>query len=170
MTSSRVENLTIPGSSTMSAGCIRAVPACALAVYPRRPDHPRSLGPRPHRHRRHTLHLLVQPEPHADQPVQGGVGGDEGVEGLVAFSVALRLPGADGPSALEAGDDVYFAPLSPKRPFPAPTPSVGFGPFATKFRTSDQWHERLSVASGHFSSDPSIVVKTNPVVVLRVIL
>ena len=33
------------------------------------------------------------------------MGIDEGVEGLVAFAVALRLPGADGSVALEVGDD-----------------------------------------------------------------
>ena len=33
--------------------------------------------------------LLVQPQPHADQPMQGGVGIDEGVQRFVAFAVAL---------------------------------------------------------------------------------
>ncbi|MDP3959892.1 MAG: hypothetical protein Q8Q26_07485 [Pseudorhodobacter sp.] len=44
---------------------------------------------------RHPLDLLVQPHPHADQPMQGGVGVDEGVEGLVAFAVALGSPSGD---------------------------------------------------------------------------
>src|SRR5690606_12783366 len=60
----------------------------------------------------HPLHLLVQPEPHADEPVQGGVGIDEGVEGLVAFAVALGLPGADGAAPLEAGDDALGGQLA----------------------------------------------------------
>lgn len=60
----------------------------------------------------HPLHLLVQPEPYADEPVQGGVGVDEGVEGLVAFTVALGLPGADRASALEAGDDALGGQLA----------------------------------------------------------
>lgn len=55
------------------------------------------------------LHVLVQPEPHADEPVMGGMGIDKGVEGLVAFAVALGLPGADGTPALEAGNDGLFA-------------------------------------------------------------
>ena len=62
-----------------------------------------------HRCRRH---LLVQPEPHADQPVQGGVSVDEGVEGLVALSFALGLPSADGPPALEAGEDALSGQLA----------------------------------------------------------
>lgn len=61
------------------------------------------LPPRPGSRRRNRLHLLVQPEPHADQPVQRGGGVDEGVERLIALAVALRLPGADRPAALEPG-------------------------------------------------------------------
>jgi hypothetical protein len=59
-----------------------------------------------------SKNLLVQPEPHADQPVQGGVGVDEGVEGLVALAVALGLPGADRAAALEAGDDALGGELA----------------------------------------------------------
>ena len=40
------------------------------------------------------------------------MGVDEGVEGLVAFAVALGLPGADGASALEAGDDALGGQLA----------------------------------------------------------
>jgi hypothetical protein len=40
------------------------------------------------------------------------VGVDEGVEGLVAFAVALGLPGADGAAALEAGDDALGGQLA----------------------------------------------------------
>ena len=81
-------------------------------THSRRPDHPRSLSSGARRHRRNPLHLLVQPEAHADQPVQGGVGVDEGVECLVALAVALGLPGADGASALEAGDDALGSQLA----------------------------------------------------------
>jgi hypothetical protein len=42
--------------------------------------------------REQQVSLLVQPHPHADQAVQGGVGVDEGVQRLVAFAVALGLP------------------------------------------------------------------------------
>ena len=74
-------------------------------AHPRRPDDRCDHGTRLRRHRRsHPLHLLVQPEPHADEPVQGGVGVDEGVEGLVALAVALGLPGADGAPAFEAAE------------------------------------------------------------------
>lgn len=62
--------------------------------------------------RRHPHGLLVQPHPHADQPMQGGVGVDEGVEGLVAFAVAFGLPGADRASALETGDDALGGQLA----------------------------------------------------------
>ena len=40
------------------------------------------------------------------------MGVDEGVEGLVAFAVALGLPGADGAASLEAGDDALGGQLS----------------------------------------------------------
>lgn len=56
--------------------------------HPRRADHPIRLAQRRHR-RTAPLHLLVQPEPHADEPVMGGMGIDKVVEGLVAFAVAL---------------------------------------------------------------------------------
>ena len=58
------------------------------------------------------LRFLVQPEPHADEPVQGSVGVDESVEGRVEFAVALGLPGADGAAALEAGDDTFRRQLA----------------------------------------------------------
>ena len=44
--------------------------------------------------------------------MQRGVSVDEGVEGLVAFAVALGLPGADGSAALEAGDDALGGQLA----------------------------------------------------------
>ncbi|WP_435530936.1 hypothetical protein [Pseudotabrizicola alkalilacus] len=56
--------------------------------------------------------LLVQPHPHADQAVQGGVGVDESVQRLIAFAVALGLPGADGAALLEAGDDAFGGQLA----------------------------------------------------------
>lgn len=56
--------------------------------------------------------LLVQPHPHADQPTQGGVGVDDGVQRLVAFAVALGLPEADGAALLEAGDDAFGGQLA----------------------------------------------------------
>mgnify|MGYP002378658512 CR=1 FL=1 len=44
--------------------------------------------------------------------MQGGVGVDEGVQRLVAFAVALGLPGADGAALLEAGDDAFGGQLA----------------------------------------------------------
>ena len=44
--------------------------------------------------------------------MQGGVGVDEGVEGLVAFAVALGLPRADGAALLKAGDDAFSGQLA----------------------------------------------------------
>jgi len=56
--------------------------------------------------------LLVQPHSHADQAIQGGVGVDEGVQRLVAFAVALGLPGADGAALFKAGDDAFGGQLA----------------------------------------------------------
>ena len=61
---------------------------------------------------RHPLRLLVQPHPHADQAVKGGVGVDEGVQRLVAFAVTLGLPGADRAALLKTGDDAFGGQLS----------------------------------------------------------
>lgn len=75
----------------------------------------------------HPLHLLVQSESHADKAMQGGVGVDEGVEGLVAFAVALGLPGADGSVALEASDEVFFVPLTRSGHSGHPQPMSAWG-------------------------------------------
>ena len=80
-------------------------PDCRWLPHPRRPERALGLDTGPGRCGCHHLNFLVQPEPHADEPVQGCVGVDEGVEGLVALAVALGLPGSDGTAALEAGDD-----------------------------------------------------------------
>lgn len=61
---------------------------------------------------RHPLHLLVQPEPHADQAVQCSIGVDEGVECLVASAIALGLAGTDGAAPLKAGDDALTGQLA----------------------------------------------------------
>lgn len=44
--------------------------------------------------------------------MQGGVGVDEGVQRLVAFAVALGLPGTDGAALLEAGDNAFGGQLA----------------------------------------------------------
>lgn len=70
-------------------------------------------------------HLLFQPEPHADEPLEGGVGVDEDVEGSIVLAVALGLPRADRVPAPKAGDDGFFAPIDAMRSFAAPMPNVG---------------------------------------------
>lgn len=44
--------------------------------------------------------------------MQGGVGVDEGVQRLIAFAVALGLPGTDGAPLFEAGDDAFGGQLA----------------------------------------------------------